>query len=196
MERVKKTLILFLTFFKIGLFTFGGGYAMIALLERELVERRKWIPHDEFLDVVAVAESSPGPIAINCATYLGYKRNKFWGSLFATLGVILPSFIIIFIISLFYEQFIALTYVKYAFYGIQACVAFLILSAGIKMFKGLKRSAFNIVMFCLSAIIMLSFSLLSIKFSTIYYILIGGAIGLASYLISYIKDKKKAKGDN
>ncbi len=195
MEKFKKSLILFLTFFKIGLFTFGGGYAMIALLERELVERLKWIPHDEFLDVVAVAESSPGPIAINCATYLGYKRSGFLGSLFATIGVVLPSFIIIYVISLFYQQFMALTYVQYAFKGIQACVAFLILSAGIKMFKGLKRNAFNVVMFSLSALAVITFTLFSIKFSTIYYILIGGVVGLIAYLFSYVKENKE-KGDN
>lgn len=196
MERLKKALVLFVTFFKIGLFTFGGGYAMIALLEREFVEKRKWTEHDEFLNIIAVAESSPGPIAINCATYLGYKRSGFWGSLAATIGVVLPSLIIIYVISVFYEQFMALTLVQYAFRGIQACVAFLIFSAGIKMFKGLKHNVFNVVMFILSATAFLSFTFFAIKFSTIYYILIGGAIGLFVYLISFILEKKKIKGDN
>ena len=196
MERLKKTLVLFLTFFKIGLFTFGGGYAMIALLERELVEKRKWIEHDEFINVVAVAESSPGPIAINCATYLGYKRNGFLGSLFATLGVVLPSLFIIFLISIFYEQFMALTFVQYAFNGINACVAFLIFSAGIKMFKSLKHNAFNMIMFSISFVVLLTFSLFAIKFSSIYYVLIGGAVGLIVYLISYLREKNNVRGDN
>ena len=196
MERLKKTLVLFLTFFKIGLFTFGGGYAMIALLERELVEKRKWIEHDEFINVVAVAESSPGPIAINCATYLGYKRNGFLGSLFATLGVVLPSLFIIFLISIFYEQFMALTFVQDAFNGLNACVAFLIFSAGIKMFKSLKRNAFNMIMFSISFVVLLTFSLFAIKFSSIYYVLIGGAVGLIVYLISYLREKNNVRGNN
>ena len=98
---MKKYLQLFTTLFKIGLFTFGGGYAMISLLENELVERKKWLEHDEFMDIVAVAESTPGPIAINCATYVGYKRVGVLGSAFATLGVCMPSFIIIYFISVF-----------------------------------------------------------------------------------------------
>ena len=93
---------LFLTFAKIGLFTFGGGYAMIALLENEYVSKKKWLKQEEFLDVVAIAESTPGPIAINSATYIGYKVCGVLGSAFATLGVVVPSFTIIFIISLFY----------------------------------------------------------------------------------------------
>ena len=85
----------------IGLFTFGGGYAMIALLEEELVSKRKWIDKEEFLDLVAIAESTPGPIAINMATYVGYKRAGFLGALFSTIGMCIPSFVIIFLISLF-----------------------------------------------------------------------------------------------
>ena len=140
MNKINALLKLFLTMFKIGLFTFGGGYAMVAIIERELVEKKKWIEHEEFMDVIAIAESTPGPIAINSATYIGYKIRGFFGSLFATLGVVLPSFIIIVLISLFYEQFVQIEIVKYAFNGIQACVAFLILSAGLKMFKKLKKT--------------------------------------------------------
>lgn len=187
MEKIKKVLSLFITMFKIGLFTFGGGYAMIAIIERELVERKKWIEHDEFMDVVAIAESSPGPIAINSATYIGYKICGVLGSIFATLGVVLPSFIIIFLISLFFDEFLSLTYVAYAFRGIQACVAFLILSAGIKMFKHLKKNVFNLTLFSLSACALLTFTLFAVKFSTIFYILIGGAVGLTVYLIGYLK---------
>ena len=106
MSKFKNCLILFFEFFKIGLFTFGGGYAMIAVIERTIVERKKWIDHDEYLDVVAIAESTPGPIAINSATSIGYKVAGVLGSTFATLGVVLPSFVIIFIISLFFNQFL------------------------------------------------------------------------------------------
>ena len=112
---MKKTLSLFLAFFKIGAFTFGGGYAMIALLENEFVEKKKWITKNEFLDMVAIAESTPGPVAVNSATYIGYKTAGFKGAAVSTLAVCIPSFAVIFCISLFFEQFLKLTYVSYAF---------------------------------------------------------------------------------
>lgn len=196
MERFKKIIRLFFEFFKIGLFTFGGGYAMIAVMERELVERKQLITHEEFLDIIAIAESSPGPLAINSATFIGYKTCKFFGSLFATLGVVLPSFIIIFAISLFFERFIALEYVGYAFRGIQASVAFLILSAGIKMLKHLKHTVFNAIMVSLTVAVMVLLEFIAPDFSTVFLILIGGVIGLIVYLVGYFKTKStKEKGD-
>lgn len=183
MQKLKNCLALFVSFFKIGLITFGGGYAMIAIIESELVEKKKWIEKTEFLDVIAIAESTPGPIAINSATFIGYKRGGFWGSFFATLGVVMPSFIIIFAISFFFEKFLSLEYVGYAFKGIQACVAYLILSAGIKMFKGLKKNAFNVVLFGLTVAVMVTLDLLAVSFSSVYYILIGGAVGIVVYLV-------------
>ena len=193
MKKLKNCLALFVSFFKIGLITFGGGYAMIAIIESELVEKKKWIEKTEFLDVIAIAESTPGPIAINSATFIGYKRGGFWGSFFATLGVVMPSFIIIFAISFFFEKFLSLEYVGYAFKGIQACVAYLILSAGIKMFKGLKKNAFNVVLFGLTVAVMVTLDLLAVSFSSVYYILIGGAVGIVVYLVSFTKDKKSEK---
>lgn len=197
MEKFKNVLRVFLAFFKIGLFTFGGGYAMIAVIERELVEKKGWITHEEFLDIIGIAESSPGPLAVNSATFIGYKRCGFFGALFATLGVILPSFIIIFAVSLVFERFLALEYVGYAFRGIQACVAFLILSAGIKMLKHLKRNLFNVLLvsFTIAAMILLEF--FAPNFSTVFLILIGGVIGLCVYLVGYFKSKNKdEKGGN
>lgn len=193
MKKSKMVLTLFATMFKIGLFTFGGGYAMLALLENEFVEKRKWMEKEEFLDMVAIAESTPGPIAINSATYIGYRKGGVLGSALSTLGVVLPSFIIIFTISLFFDAFLSFTYVSYAFRGIQACVVYLILSAGIKMFKGLKKNIYTIVAFSLTDIILVLFSLLSIKFSAIFYVLIGGVAGLTIYLIGKLKDKKEVK---
>ena len=193
MENLKRILRLFLVFFKIGLFTFGGGYAMIAVMEREFVEKKGWINHEEFLDIIGIAESSPGPLAVNSATFIGYKYGKFFGALFATLGVVLPSFIIIFAISFFFEQFLALEYVGYAFRGIQACVAFLILSAGVKMLKHLKRNAFNVIMVSLTVAAMILLELFAPNFSTIFLILIGGAIGLSVYLIGYFKLRNKER---
>lgn len=195
MKKFKMLILLFWAMFKIGLFTFGGGYAMIAIIERELVERKKWIEHDDFMDMIAIAESTPGPIAINSATYIGYKRGGVLGSLFATLGVVLPSFIIIFIISLFYKQFMQIQLVAYAFKGIQACVAFLILSAGFKMLKKIKRTPLNIIVFILTigGLLTLSVFFPSIEFSSVFYILIGGTIGLMAYLIGHINHSKKNK---
>ncbi len=189
MKKLKALFSLFLAFFKIGLITFGGGYAMIAIIERELIERKKWIEHEEFLDVIAIAESTPGPIAINSATYIGYKRSGFLGSLFATLGVVMPSFIIIFAISLFFDAFLKFQYVQYAFRGIQAGVAFLILSAGIKMFKSLKKNVLSITLFVLTTGCLVAFSLFSINFSSIFYILIGGVVGVSIYLCACFKNK-------
>ena len=179
--------------FKIGLFTFGGGYAMIAVIQRELVEKKKWIQQEEYLDVVAIAESTPGPLAINSATFIGYKVCGVLGSIFATLGVVLPSFIIIFIISLFFDKFLELKFVGYAFRGIQACVGFLILSAGLKMFKGLKKSAFNLTLFIITIIALTLLDLFALNFSTVFFVLIGGAVGIVVYLISLIKNKEKGE---
>ena len=197
MKKLKMLLTLFLTFFKIGLFTFGGGYAMIALFEREFVENKKWLTNDEFLDVVAIAESTPGPIAVNSATYVGYKMGGVLGSIFATLGVVLPSFIIIFAISFIFDAFLSFAWVQYAFRGIQAGVCFIILSAGLKMLKGLKKNPINVIVLVLTIIALVGFSLFAISFSSIFLILIGGVIGLVVYFIGVIKEKKnKAKQDD
>ena len=177
--------------FKIGLFTFGGGYAMIALLENEFVSKKEWIEKDEFLDMVAIAESTPGPIAINAATYIGYKMLGFLGSLTATVAVCIPSFVIIYAISLFFDAFLSLTLVAYAFRGIQVCVIWLILSAGLKMLSRMKKTAFNILILSAVVLCMVAFSVFSVSFSTIFYILISGGIGLFMYLIGLLRKRKE-----
>ena len=188
---MKKYLSMFLTMFKIGLFTFGGGYAMIALLENEFVEKKKYLPKEEFLDMVVIAESTPGPIAINSATYLGYKRLGVLGSLSATVGVVLPSFIIIFVISLFFDAFLSLKPVEYAFRGIQVCVVYLIFSAGWKMLKSVKKTVFSITIVSAVFLCMVVLSLFGVKLSTILYILICGCVGLFVYLLNTMKKKKE-----
>ena len=193
MKKFKNLLKLFWTMFKIGLFTFGGGYAMVAVIEREIVEKRKYIGQEEFLDLIAIAESTPGPIAVNSATYIGYKLGGVLGSFFATIGVVLPSFLIIFIISFFYEKFLALEYVSYAFKGIQACVAFLIISAGIKMLKGLKKNLFNVIMFISTLLLMLVIKIFDLPISSIYLILVGGLIGVIVWL--FARKKVNNKGE-
>lgn len=193
----KRYLTLFLSFLKIGMFTFGGGYAMIALIEREFVERRGWITHDEFINVAAIAESTPGPIAVNSATYIGYKVGRVPGSIIATAAVCLPSFIVIYIISLFFDAFLELEYVSYAFKGIQICVAYLIISAGLKMLKKLPKTAFNLTLLSLTVILMLAFSLFSVSFSSIFFILIGALAGVTAYGISLcIKNKQSKEQDH
>ena len=191
MRKIKDYLSLFLTMLKIGLFTFGGGYAMIALLENEFVEKKKWLDKDEFLDVAAIAESTPGPIAINAATYIGYKNSGIIGSMIATLGICIPSFVIIYAISLFFDAFLSFTLVAYAFKGIQICVVYLILTAGLKMLKQIKKTTFNVIIISLTLICMIVFSLFAVKFSTIFYILISGACGVAVYLLCKIRKEEK-----
>ena len=190
MKNKKMLWELFSTLFKIGLFTFGGGYAMIAFFESEFVEKKKWLDKEEFLDMVAIAESTPGPIAINSATYVGYKNAGVLGAACATLGVVLPSFIIIFIISLFLDAFLSFELIGYAFKGIQAGVVYLILSAGIKMLKGMKKNAMSVAILCCALVLMIAFSVLAVDFSAILFILISGVIGLAVHFVGKIKAKR------
>ena len=191
MKKTKEYLSLFLTMLKIGLFTFGGGYAMIALLENEFVAKKKWIEKDEFLDMAAIAESTPGPIAINAATYIGFKNAGIVGSIIATLGICIPSFVIIYAISLFFDAFLSLTLVAYAFKGIQICVVYLILSAGLKMLKQMKKTGFHIIIVLITLICMVVLSLFAVKFSTIFYILISGAFGVVVYFLGKLKKEEK-----
>ena len=189
-QEVKSLETLFFTFFKIGLFTFGGGYAMIALLEEEFIQRRKWLDKDEFLDMTAIAESTPGPVAINSATYLGYKLAKVPGAATATVAVCLPSFLIIYAISLFFEQFTQLTVIASAFKGIQVCVIYLIFSAGVRMLKALDKSPFATCVLAAVMLVMVGLSLAGVSVSSILLILLSGAAGVAAWLISRRKEGK------
>ncbi len=189
-QEVKSLETLFFTFFKIGLFTFGGGYAMIALLEEEFIQRRKWLDKDEFLDMTAIAESTPGPVAINSATYLGYKLAKVPGAATATVAVCLPSFLLIYAISLFFEQFTQLTVIANAFKGIQVCVIYLIFSAGVRMLKALDKSPFATGVLAAVMLVMVGLSLAGVSISSILLILLSGAAGVAAWLIGRRKEGK------
>lgn len=193
MKKSKLILTLFLSFFKIGAFTFGGGYAMLSLLENEFVSKRKWLSKDEFLDMLAIAESTPGPIAINSATFIGYKTAGVLGSAFATLGVVFPSFIIIYVISLFLDTFLTFTIVASAFKGIQACVVYLIGSVGIKMFKQMEKKPLPIAIMATVLVSMIVFSLFAVKFSSIIYILISGALGVIAFYSKHLARKEESK---
>ena len=187
---MKKTAELFWTFLKIGAFTFGGGYAMVALLEHEFVEEKQWVTREEFLDMVAIAESTPGPMAVNSATYVGYKIEGVEGAAASTLAVCLPSFVVIYAISLFFDQFLRLSVVAHAFRGIQVCVVYLILSAGLKMLKNLERTPFNLTILAVVIAAMVGCSVLAVSFSSIFYILLSGAAGLAVYGIRRLRKEK------
>ncbi|MEE1186622.1 MAG: chromate transporter [Acutalibacteraceae bacterium] len=174
----KKAFTLFLTFLKIGAFTFGGGYAMIPIIQREVVEKRHWISEDDILDIIAIAESTPGPIAINSATFVGYKTAGVFGAFLATSGVVLPSFIIIYFLSFVLRQFEQFKVVKFAFNGIRAGVLALIINALISMYKKCPKG--------LIAYIIMAFAFISVTFFDInlLYVIIGCAlIGLISSLI-------------
>ncbi len=182
---------LFATFFKVGAFTFGGGYAMLALLEEELIVKKKWITSQDMLDIVVIAESTPGVIAVNTATSVGYRVRGIVGALIATLGVVLPSFVIIYALSFAMQAFQDNRWYKAAFTGIQACVTILVVNAFLKLSKQLNKDVFSIVML-VAAFVVATLT----DFNIIYVILIGGAVGLIySFIVEKVKSKKTAKQD-
>ena len=176
---------LFSTFFKIGLFTFGGGYAMIPLIQKEAVETKKWVTDDDVLEIIAIAESTPGPIAINSATFVGYRVRGFWGSFFATLGVIMPSFMIILTIAFVLQEFQSIEAVKYAFWGIRAGVLALVLKAVVTMYKKSKKNLFSHIVMA-AAFVFVAFLNVNVIF-----VIIGCAIaGLISSIVAERRLKK------
>lgn len=181
---------LFFTFAKIGLFTFGGGYAMISIIEHNCVERKKWINHDEMMNMTVIAESTPGPIAINCATFTGYKRAGFWGALAATLGVALPSFIIIYLISRFLDTFLELTMIANAFKGIKIAVGILILDAAITMIKKMSKKKLSQIIMIGSCVIMLGINFFALNFSAISLMLIVAVISLTIFIVIGTPEQK------
>ena len=183
MKKLKELLRIFGVFFKIGAFTFGGGYAMISVIEDELISRRKWISESDLSDYVAVAESTPGPIAINCATGIGYQRAGFWGAVFATLGVVAPSLIIIVAIAAVLGRYWHLPIVVNAFKGIAVAVGFVILRAGVRMYKKMPKKAVPLSLFAISFVALLTTSIFAISFSSVYLILLGAVVGIISALL-------------
>ena len=178
---------LFLTFAKIGLFTFGGGYAMLSVISENCVEKKKWITADDMMNITVIAETTPGPIAINCATFTGYKKAGVLGAVAATVGVIVPSFIIIYLISLFLDNFLEISLVAYAFKGIKIGVGFLILDAALGMIKSLQKNALSIALLAGACAVMLLVNILSWNFSTISIMLICAAISFAVFLVQKLK---------
>ena len=183
-------LTLFLTFFRIGLFTFGGGYAMLAVIEHACVEGKQWITHGDLMNVTVIAESTPGPIAINCATFVGYKQKGIAGAVAATLGVVLPSFIIIFLVSLFLDRFLEIAWIANAFKGIRVAVGLLILDVGIRMVKKMPKEPLRIVLTVCAVLATLAVSIFSLKISTIVLLLAAGLVSLAVFLIQKPREEK------
>lgn len=174
---------LFLTFAKVGLFTFGGGYAMISIIENACVERKQWITHDDMMNVTVIAESTPGPIAINCATFVGYRQKGIAGAVAATIGMVLPSFVIIFLISIFLDNFLEITLVANAFKGIKAAVGILILDAAVTMIKKMHKKPVPCIIMLCSFAAMLLINIFSWSFSSISLMLAAAVMSLVIFLI-------------
>ncbi|WP_242826161.1 chromate transporter [Butyrivibrio sp. VCB2006] len=184
---------LFFTFARIGLFTFGGGYAMISLIQDICVEKKKWITHDEMMDITIIAESTPGPIAINCATYVGYKKRGMIGAVASTIGMVLPSFIIIYLISLFLDSFLEIAWISSAFKGIKIAVGILILDAALKMIRKMPKKPFQMTVLITVSILMMAVNLFSIKISSITLMV---AAALCSLIAFCIRNFMKTGGRN
>lgn len=185
MSKFSKVLQLFLTFLKIGAFTFGGGYAMIPIIQKEIVEKRKWITDDDILEIIAIAESTPGPIAINSATFVGYRVAGFFGAFFSTLGVVLPSFVIILVISFVLREFQHIKAVQYAFNGIRAGVLALLFKALVAMYKKAPKGLVSYIVIACSFLITAFFDI------NVLFVIIGCAVfGLVSSVIIERRSKK------
>ena len=169
---------LFIVFFKIGLFTFGGGLAMISIVEDKCVNKHKWLTNKEMDELVIVAESTPGPIAINCATYTGYKTRGLLGAIVATLAISLPSFLIIYLISTVLDKFLEIKLISYAFMGIKIAVSYLILDVGIKMAFKLDKSYFKYLMVLISFLTLFIINVKSLSVSSVLIILFGAIVNL------------------
>lgn len=185
---------LFLTFAQIGLFTFGGGYAMISMIENKCVEQKNWISHDDMMNVTVIAESTPGPIAINCATFVGFKQAGFLGSLAATLGIVFPSFVIIFVISMFLDHFLEITWISSAFHGIKIAVGILILDAAITMIKKMKRKILSFIIMTCSFVVMLLVNIFSWNISSICLMSIAAIVSLSVFIIMGAPEQKGGAG--
>ena len=185
MSKFSKALQLFVTFLKIGAFTFGGGYAMIPIIQKEIVEKKKWITDDDILEIIAIAESTPGPIAINSATFVGYRVAGFWGAFFATTGVVLPSFVIILIISFVLREFQSIKAVQYAFNGIRAGVLALLIKALVGMYKKAPKNLVSYIVIASSFIITAFFDI------NVLFVIIGCAVfGLITSALAKRRNEK------
>lgn len=181
---------LFMTFSKIGLFTFGGGYAMLSIIEDICVEKKNWITHDEMMNITVIAESTPGPIAINCATYVGYKKGKLPGAILATLGVAVPSFVIIFVISMFLEGFLEIAWIAHAFQGIKLAVGILILDAALKMIRKMPKKRLQIGIMVAAFIVIILINVLELHLSSVVVMVTAALVSVAFFLVGERRGKE------
>ena len=190
-NKLVQILVLFLTFLKVGAFTFGGGYTMIPIIQKEVVEKRKWANNSDIIDILAISESTPGPISVNAATYIGFKVAGFWGSVFATLGLVLPSFAIILVISHFYKTFMTWHVVQAAFKGLSVGVIILLFLAVLKLKKAVPQNLLSAILFIITLMGMLALNLFQITIPSVSLIFIGTGliVGLVVTLLSRRKDK-------
>ena len=180
---------LFLTFAKIGLFTFGGGYAMLSLIENICVEKKRWISHDEMADIAVIAESTPGPIAINCATYVGCRQKGLAGAAAATVGIVLPSFCIIFLISRFLDRFLEIAWIAHAFMGIRIAVGILILDAAVRMLGKMRKKPLPLAIAACAFLAVLLTDLFALRVSSVVLMLTAAAVSLSVFLIGQRREK-------
>ena len=193
MVTIPVLLDLFLTFAKIGLFTFGGGYALVSMIENTCVERKAWLTHDEMMTVTVIAESTPGPIAINCATYVGYKQKGMVGAIVATIGMVLPSFVIILLVSMVFDNFLEITWIASAFKGIRIAVGIIILDAGIKMVRKMHKKVIPRIIMACSALAMFLIDIFALKISSIVLMLVAAVVSLSIFLIKGKTAKEERK---
>ena len=170
---------LFFTFMKIGIFTFGGGYAMLPVMEDACVVKKQWISHEEMMDITVIAEATPGPIAINCATFVGYRQAGILGAAAATVGVILPSFCIIFAVSLFLDRFLGIRWIANAFRGIRIGVGLLIADAAVRMMRKMPGTAVSRLVMAVSFGVMFLANVCSRRVSAVVVMAGAGVFGLA-----------------
>lgn len=190
----KNYLKIFLTFLKLGFLCIGGGNTMVSMLEGELIEKKKWITSDELIEMIAIAEVTPGPIAINIATYIGYKKGKILGALMATLGIVIPPVICMFLIATFLDKLVQYKFINYALSGIKCGVILLLITVITSLIKKTKLDVFGILGIVLVVSARILITLFSANFSAIYFILIGAVFGILIYgIIPKFKNKKEEK---
>ena len=176
-KKTKELSKIFLSFIKIGMFTFGGGYAMIPLIQKEAVDKNEWVSNEDILEIIAISESTPGPISVNAATFIGYKVAGVLGSFLATFGLVLPSFIIMYLLSFVFEVLENNMVFEYAFLGIRAGVLALIINALIKMYKQVNKNVISYILMIVSLVLTTFLDL-----NAILVIILCGIVGLVSTL--------------
>lgn len=192
-QQMHTLLELFFTFMKIGLFTFGGGLAMLSLIEEECVGKRHWITHEDVMDVTVIAESTPGPIAINCATFVGFQQAGVLGAIVATVGVVIPSFVIIYVIALFMNDFMEYTIVANALKGIAVAVGITILDVGISMIIKMKKNKQSVGIMLTAFVLMLLTDIFAWNLSSVTLLFVAAIFSLVAFQIKKIYGKREQR---